>query len=159
MSKSTQSYSNTHLVVLRAKSGKINRYHKFMGYKNSKQIEGWSATKKFYPGDLALFYFGEPLKSVVALGIVESDYYEEVGPFDWTKKTKAVFCDYKPVWFLKNDFPLTGNFTNTVLKKWYKGKPYRSTREIPQQVSSILLNEIITLNPQIRSGLIKRGFK
>lgn len=150
--------AKTHIVVFRAKSGKIDRYRKFMGYKNSGQVKGWSATKKFNPGDLALFYFGGPLRSVVALGMVKSGHYEEAGPFDWTKKKKAVFCDYKPVWFLKNDLPLTGNFTDTVLKKWYKGKPYRSTRKIPQQVSASLLNKIFVLNPQIRSKLAKKGF-
>jgi hypothetical protein len=158
MSISNEIIKCTHLVVLRAKSGKINRYQMFMSWKRLRKVDGWSATKKFNSGDLALFYFGEPLSSVVALGIVASDPYEKKGSFDWTKKIKAVFCNYKPVWFLKKQFKLAENLERAGLNKWYKGKPYRSTRRIPQIVAMSLMEKIVTLNPPIRSELVKRGF-
>jgi EVE domain len=158
MLKRTKTENNIHLVSLRTKSERINRYRDFKSWKSSRYVDGWSATKKFNSGDLALFYFGKPLSSVVALGIVDSDPYEKKGSFDWTKKNKAVFCDYKPVWFLKKHVKLGENLKRPVLNKWYQGKPYRSTRRIPQNIGILLLEKVLTLNPLVRSELVKRGF-
>jgi hypothetical protein len=146
-----------HLVVSRVTSGKINRYRNFLSLKKSKRVDSWSATKLFTPGDLALFYFGKPMSSIAAMGIVNSSPKDAVGSFDWTKRKKATFCKYRPVWFLKNQIQLLTNNKNAMLVKWYRGKPYRRTQRIPEKVAFALLLKLVTSNPSIKTVLIKKG--
>jgi uncharacterized protein YjhX (UPF0386 family) len=147
-----------HLVVSRVTSGKIKRYKDFLSWKKLKRVDSWSATKLFAPGDLAFFYFGKPIGSIVAIAGVDSKPRDRIGRFDWTKRRKATFCKYRPVWFFKKPIQLSTSLKNATIVKWYQGKPYRTTQKIPEKVALALLLEIITINPTIKMTLIKRGF-
>ncbi len=145
----------THLAIYRAKSGGKDRYADFLSWLSEGRVNGWSATKSFKPGDLVLFYFANPLESIAAVGIVESEPWEESGKFDWRTKRKATFCDYSPVWFLEKPLSLARAASKLGVIPWYKTQPYRSTRKIPPEVASVLLAEIVATNSEVADGLRK----
>ena len=143
----------THIIITRVVSNNTKRYQQFTSLAKAGRVNGWTATSLFSPGDLVLFYFGTPRKSVVAIGLVESKPWEEVGPFDWSNRKTATFCDYSPVWLLKNLLPLEKLAVDAGVTGWYQSKPYRSTREIPEKFASALLTQIIASNPQLKPKL------
>jgi hypothetical protein len=96
-----------HLAVYRAISGGDNRYERFVSYvKKDGGVDDWSATQKFAPGDLALFYFGDPVMSIAAIGFVASEVRTYKGRRDWTNRKETTFCDFAPIWLLKKPIPL-----------------------------------------------------
>src|SRR5262245_16142420 len=98
----------------------------------SKQAKGkylteWTATLKSEPGDIGLFYFGMPSKAVAAIGVVNSEPKRRPGPFNWTDAAQT-FCDYSPAWVLDTPVPLEAVADAPIGRRWFQGRPYRSTR-------------------------------
>lgn len=149
-----------HFAVYRTKSGNEDRLHKFLTLTaRDGKVNDWTATEKFEPGDLVLFYFGKPAMSIVAMGVVASEWYYGTGPFDWTNKNAVAFCDFKPVWRLNNPIFLPGAVDRIGLQDWYNTKPYRSSREIKQGIAEVLLGEITRLNPDIQEKVRRIGVR
>lgn len=131
-------------------SGEHNRLKEFESEvsKNSK-LKEWSATSKFEVGDFVLFYFGDPYKSIRAIGLVSSEPDEIYDKFDWKEKNKGYFCDFEPVKLLKN--PLKFPSQNSFINNWYsQEKSYRSSRIIDNKIAAQLLKEILRLNREIQ---------
>jgi hypothetical protein len=147
----------THLVVLRTKSEGVDRFGDFMSWKKFRRVDGWSATTKFTPGDLVFFYFTKPNESIGAVGLVESEPIKEEGDFDWREKKTTFSCDYRPVWFLENGWPISKAKKTKKLNDWLATKPYRCTRQIPKEIGLMILNQIVHQNPKLRSALTKEG--
>jgi|GEM_PF-2648495 len=97
--------------------------------------------------------------SIVALGVVASELHYYEGPFDWTDKNEVTFCDFKPVWLLDNPIFLPDAVNRIGLQSWYNTKPYRSSRELQQEIAQPLLGEIIRLNSGIQEKVRKIGVK
>jgi hypothetical protein len=146
-----------HLAVCRSVSGDDhNRYGSFVSeVQRSGGVEDWTATRKLSVGDLVLFYFGAPVKSIVAVGFVASEIRTEKGDFDWTNRKKVTFCDFAPIWLLTKQAPLDEACDASGLKAWYKTKPYRNSRELKEDIAWKLLCEIEDSNPDIRNRLSK----
>lgn len=146
----------THLAVYRTHSTTKDRLDEFIStvqrYGRAKE---WSATRKFGKNDLVLFYFGKPAMSIVAVGFAASDWYILEGPFDWTTKKEAPFCDFKPVWLLENPIPLLDASNRAGLQHWYGSSPFRHSRELEPEIAQSLVGEVIRLNPGIRPLLYK----
>lgn len=109
---------------------------------------------------MVLFYFGRPVSSIVALGFVASKEPKLLkGHFDWTKRKRATFCDFSPIWLLRKKAPLEEICNNSALKAWYQKKPYRNSRELALRIGRSLLSEITRNNPDIQRRLSKLGIK
>ena len=141
---------NIQFATYRANSDEHNRYEQFISeVTENKKLESWTATSKFAVGDLVLFYFGIPYKSIIAIGIVSSEPDLIHDQFDWTQKDKEYFCDFEPVWLLESPLKLPPK--NDVLDKWYSEKPYRSTRILEKKIAALLLIEIFKLNSEVET--------
>ena len=147
----------THIVITRVKSGEENKYEKFLSLARRGWVDGWTANKSFSPDDFILFYFGAPIQSIVAVGVVSSESWGEEGIFDWTEKDREIFCNYDPVWVLDNAIRLDELANKAGVSGWYKSKPYRSHREVPPESASALLNEIVAMNPTLEAELELTG--
>lgn len=140
---------NIQFATYRVLTKKHNRYKQFISeVAKNRKLEEWTATSKFEIGNIVLFYFGDPCKSIIAIGIVSSKPKESVEKFDWTEKKRLFFCNFEPVWLLKN--PLTLPPQNSLLNSWYSKKPYRSSRKLENEIGSLILKEIYKNNPEIQ---------
>jgi len=147
-----------HLAVSRTRSGKYKTLHnEFIPEAQRGGVKCWTATKQFARGDLVLFYFGEPVKSIMGIGVVDFGPYERKGKFYWTSKSKVTFCDFKPVQLLENPLSLKQAAQTAGLQDWYKTAPYRHSRELDPEVAQALLTEIVRLNPKARTLVWNRG--
>ena len=141
---------NIQFATYQATSKEHNRFEQFVSeVSQNNQLENWTATSKFKIGDVVLFYFGVPHKSIIAIGIVASEPEEIYDEFDWTQKEKEYFCNFEPVWLLKN--PLNFPSQNILLDSWYSKKPYRSSRILENKIATPILMEILKHNPEIQN--------
>lgn len=115
-------------------------------------LDGWTCTKKFKEGDIVLFYFGIPLQSIVAVAIVESVWDDE-GEFHWTNKNRVTRATYRPAWLLKNYVSLADAVKKAGFEQWYKGRPYQTSRQLPEEIASALIKEIISQNLYMKEKL------
>ncbi len=147
-----------HLAVYRAISGADKRYERFASnVRRNGNIKGWSATRKFEVGDLVFFYFGAPIKSIVAIGFVATPPRPQKGLWDWTNKTRTAFCNFDPIWHLKSTEPLKEISHRLGLHSWYRAFPYRRSREIKPKIAHKLLFEITRSNPEIQERISSLG--
>jgi hypothetical protein len=142
---------NFHFITYRPytndrKKDKLDRYKHFLS-NNKGRIEEWSARKTFAPGDLAFFYFGQPLMTLAAVAYVDSDpYVKEMGR--WADFSNPVFCDYAPARILKEAVPIKETFARQPkLAKWWKSRPYQSIRRIEPDIAIALLQGIVRGSP------------
>jgi hypothetical protein len=148
-----------HLAVYRAESGDHNRYKSFVSdVKKYGGVDDWSATRKFSIGDLILFYFGDPMMSIAAIGIVASELHTYKGRRDWTNRKETTFCDFAPIWLLKPVL-LKETSYRIGLQNWYSTRPYRNSRELAPKVAQKLLAEITSNNPNIQRRISKLGIE
>jgi predicted HNH restriction endonuclease len=150
----------THLVVSNTEVGKHKTLREnFIPYAHKGRVDSWTATKKFSLGDLALFYFGEPIKSIISIGFVNSEPETSTGVFYWTSKNKATFCDFKPVKLLENPISLESAAKSAELNHWYKSRPYRSSRKLKPEIAQALIDVIVSTNPIVFEFLQKNQIK
>ncbi len=141
----------THLAVYRGISGDDNRYGRFVSnVQQDRGVKDWTATRKFSIGDLVLFYFSDPLKSIVAVGFVASELNTLKGHWDWTDRKQVTFCDYSPIWLLKKKIQLKEACRTFALKAWYGTTPYRHSHELKPHIARKLLSIITKANPEIQ---------
>jgi HJR/Mrr/RecB family endonuclease len=117
------------------------------------KIYGWSARKNYQPGDLAIFYFAQPLMTIEAVAYVDSDpYVNESGrPADISN---PVFCDYAPAWILAKELPIKEVIARQPkIAQWWKTKPYQTIRRIDPEIALILLQEIANNHPEDREAV------
>lgn len=149
---------NTHFITSRPYSDKmykddLDRYEIFLDAGKRGRIDGWSARKTFEPGDLAIFYFAQPLMTIVAVTVVDSDpYIVEID--SWADFSNAVFCDFAPVWVLENKLPIKEAIARQpLIGQWWKTKPYQGIRRIDPAIAQSLLQEIAVANPGLRKKM------
>ncbi len=143
-----------HLAVCRVESGGRNRLRDFLShFGHGQRVGDWSATSRFAVGDLVLFYFGEPRQEIVAIGFVSSAPHSRRGPFDWTERESAFFCDFEPVVLLTPPVNLRALCERSGLNRWYRAKPYRSTRVLDDHATKVLLSGIARGNPSVAALL------
>ncbi len=149
-----------HFVTLRPSSDPANRssLDRYRWFKQQgSRLDGWSASRAFSPGDLAVYYFATPVRSIVAVGIVDSDpYYEEVSdPADFSN---PVFCDIRPLWQLQTPLASEAIKANAQLRGWWSTRPYRSIRRIEDSVATSLVDELSAANPDLPAKLKRHGW-
>ena len=148
-----------HMAVYLTESNGLNRYKEFCSSAKQGKVEGWVGRKTFDRGDIVLFYFGQDVKSIIAIGKVSSEPWVEEGSFTWTDKPKETFCNFQPVLLFK-DNPLNlpeAASNSTLIDKWYKGNSWRSTRKVSKQVALVLIAAIVADNLWIQPKLKKLG--
>jgi hypothetical protein len=148
----------THLVVYRPISrGGVNVLEKFLSAKDDGRLDKWTGIRSFAPGDICLFYFGQPLMATTSVGVVASKPRDKKGPWHWTTRKVQTFCDYRPVWVLDNPVELKEAARAAGLTSWYMGRPWRNTRRLDPEVAHGLLAQVIRKNPSLRKVLTKIG--
>jgi 5-methylcytosine-specific restriction protein A len=149
----------THLNVLAVTStdGEVDRCGEFVSsVQKDQRLDQWTCNSKFSVDDLVLFYFGQPVGAIVALGLVESEPWHKEGPFDWTNRSGAWVCDFSPMWLLPREVHLKEACSRLGLARWYShDKPYRSTRELDTPIAEALLHAIFSANPEPKATLAK----
>ncbi len=148
----------THLVIYRPISrGGVDVLEGFLSAKDGGRLDEWTGIRSFAPGDICLFYFGQPLKAITGVGVVASKPKDEKGPFHWTTRKVQTFCDFRPVWILNNPVGLEEATRAAGLTPWYMGRPWRNTRRLDPEVAHGLLAQVIRKNPSLRRVLSKIG--
>ncbi len=149
----------THFVTFRPSSdpsdpGGVDRLADFQSWED--RLDGWSASSSFIPGDIVVYYFASPLRSIVAIGVVDSDpYFEEIeDPGDFRNPT---FCDVYPFWHLKTPIRDTEIKAHPVLRDWWSTTPFRSIRKIAERFTVPLMDLIVSRNPGMERPLAKAG--
>ncbi len=146
-----------HLVISRSSFQGYDQITDFISeVEQFHMVEDWTDTQKFVKGDCALFYFTK-IKSIVAVGFVASKTREVTGPYKWTDwEGVLTVCNYKPVWALENPLRLSSEMVNATLRKWHQKIPYRRSHQLSTQIAQAMLDEIVTLNPQLSQQLRER---
>lgn len=140
----------THLIVYKPPVGSRDRLQQFLvGVNRQGSLAGWSATGRVAPGDFALFYWGHPQQAVVAVGTVASTPRKQAGRYDWTRRRRVPFCDFKDVRVLDEPLRLADLSSTPSLQRWWRGRPYRNSRLLTRTIASKLMAEVLRLNPQL----------
>lgn len=152
----------THFVTYRPfrdelKPDFLDRYDDFLSWKEEGAVEGWSARKTFQSGDVAIFYLTAPLMAIVGLGLVDNEpYYDETILRVGFKN--AVYCDFRPVWFLESRVSIKEVVQHQGLQAWWDTCPYRSIRRIEPSVAQALVQEILNGNQGLERELQHLGW-
>jgi len=127
-----------------------------MKERGKERMESWTCKKTAKPGDLYLFYFGEPECKIAGLAVCrESPDPEGWKRRNWTNRQKMFFCRWDALYHCNAPVTADEVRANRILGLWWATKPFRGRpKAISPAVANSLLQIIVKREPNV-AGLLK----
>jgi hypothetical protein len=126
-------------------------YKKFMDRQGQRKMASWTCKKTAKPGDLYLFYFGNPEFKIAGLAVCR----QSPDPVGWRKRgwgshQKMFFCPWDALHHFSAPITAGELQAKPGLDSWWQTKPYRGRpKTIPPEISAVLLQMIAKREPKV----------
>jgi len=115
----------------------------------------WTCKKTAKSGDLYLFWVGDSVSEITAIGVSDGrvEEYKNPGTWDWTDSPTGWFCGFKPLVRLKPPIKLDDIKGDPTLASWWEKRPYvgrSKTLLANPKVARRMLGVVAKQNPKVR---------
>lgn len=128
-----------------------NVYKSFMRDRGKKLLKSWTCKKTAKPGDLYLFYFGEPERKIAGLAVCREPPDQDGWKHNKSSRTqKMFFCSFDQLHHFKTPLEVDELRSNSLVNLWWRTRPYHGRPKIiPAGVASELLRLVSDREPRI----------
>jgi HNH endonuclease len=124
------------------------------------RLESWTTRLSSEPGDLFLFWFGNPVLAVCGIGVFSGEVGVEAndGSFDWTEADRVFFGDYDPCLALRTTLTLAEMRRDPEIAAWWASRPFQGAPKTilkHPKAAQRLLKLIAAANPNARKIIVK----